>query len=86
MSNVVRLPHKVRPLRATYQPDAPYVVEREDDDDGGISYEVADSRPDSYRLVCIVPDSGHAKHDAEQIAQGLNFLVQYGKEMLPKMK
>lgn len=86
MSNVIRMPQKVRPLKGTYNPAAPYVVEREDDDEGGIIYEVADTRPDSYRLVCIVPDCGHSKHDAELIARGLNLLVQYGLETLPKMK
>lgn len=85
MSNVIRLPRKVRPLTKTYQPSAPYVVEREDDDYGGISYDVVDERPESYRLVCTVPDGGAAKHDAEQIALALNLLVQFGKETLPKM-
>ena len=30
--------------------------------------------------------AGYAKHDAEQIARGLNLLVQYGKEALPNVK
>lgn len=54
-------------------------------DYGGISYDVVDERPESYRLVCTVPDGGAAKHDAEQIALALNLLVQFGKETLPKM-
>ena len=85
MSNVVKLPRKVRPLTKTYQPSAPYVVERVDDDDGDIRYEVIDERPESYRIVCFTSDE-HGKHDAEQIVRGLNLLVQYGKEVLPKKK
>lgn len=88
--NVVKLPRKVRPLRKTYQPSAPYEVERIDHDDGEIVFEVMDARPDSYRRVCFVSDdqgrNGYAKHDAEQIARALNLLVQYGKESLPKVK
>lgn len=90
MSNVVKLKRKPRPLRATYQPKAPYEVEREDWDDGTIAYHVADMRPESYRTVCTTTDyegdNPFAKHDAEQIARGLNLLVQYGKETLPKVK
>lgn len=85
--NVIKLKRKPRPLRKTYQPSAPYEVEREDLDDGTIAYHVADIRPDSYRTVCTVDDDsgqdGYARHDAEQIARGLNLLVQYGKERLP---
>ena len=87
MSNIVKMPRKVRPLKKTYQPAAPYVVERVDDDEGDIRYEVVDERPDSYRLVCsTMTDEGYGKHDAEQIARGLNLLVQYGLETPPKMK
>ena len=89
MSEVVHLKRKPRPLRKTYQPSAPYVVERADDEDS-IRYEVIDERPETYRIVCFVDDdegrSGYAKHDAEQIARGLNLLVQYGKENLPNVK
>ena len=60
------------------------------EDMGGITYEVHDERPDSYRFVCGVSDdcggNGYAKHDAEQIARGLNLLVQYGKEILPNVR
>lgn len=84
---VVQLKRKPRPLRKTYSPTTPYVVLREDQDDGSITYEVFDERPDSYRFVCGISDdlgeNGYAKHDAEQIARGLNLLVQYGKETLP---
>lgn len=90
MDNVVRLKRKPRPLRKTYQPTAPYQVEREDLDDGTIAYHVVDMRPDSYHTVSTIDDDGgndgYAKHDAEQIARGLNLLVQYGKEALPKVK
>lgn len=90
MNNVVHIKRKPRPLRATYFPNAPYVVEREDQDDGSITYEVYDHRPDSYRFVCGISDDGgtcpYAKHDAEQIARGLNLLVQYGKEILPSVR
>lgn len=90
MSNVVRLKRKPRPLKKTYSPTAPYVVNREDHDSGSITYEVYDERPDSYRFVCGISDdygsNGYAKHDAEQIARGLNLLVQYGKENLPSVR
>jgi hypothetical protein len=90
MSNVVRLKRKVRPLQKTYSPTAPYVVHREDQDDGSITYEIYDERPDSYRFICGVSDefgqNGYAKFDAEQMARGLNFLLQCGKETLPDVK
>ena len=78
---------KARPLQKTYSPTAPYVVVRDDNDDGSITYNVFDERPESYHFVCGVSDFGgnaYAKHDAEQIARGLNFLIQCGKEKLPK--
>jgi hypothetical protein len=84
--NVVKIKRKPRPLKATYQPNAPYVVEREDQDDGSIRYMVFDHRPESYRYVCGTNDDGgadpNAKRDAEMIARGLNLLVQYGLEKL----
>lgn len=90
MSNVVQLRRRPRPLRKTYQPSAPYEVEREDHDDGGIVFFVTDMRPESFRTLCYTDDdqgrNGYAKHDAEQIARGLNLLVQYGKENLPVVK
>lgn len=90
MSNVVKIKRKPRPLRKTYSPVTPYVVERQDWDDGSITYEVYDERPDSYRFVCGVSDdcgqNAYAKHDAEQIARGLNLLVQYDKEILPSVR
>lgn len=90
MAEVVKLKRKVRPLTKTYQPDAPYVAQRQDQDDGSISYEVFDKRPGSYRFVCATSDDmgGNplAKHDAKQIARGLNMLVQYGLETMPAVR
>lgn len=84
MSNVINMKRKARALTKTYQPAAPYVVEREDHDDGSIHYRVMDYRPDSYREVCATNDwggeNGHAKRDAEMIVRALNLLVQYGIE------
>lgn len=90
MAKIVKLHRKPRPLQKTYQPDAPYVVTRSDQDDGSITYEVYDERPESYRFVCTVSDdggqNGYAKSDAEQIARGMNMLVQYGLEKLPSVR
>lgn len=90
MGNVVKLKRKVRPLQATYSPTSPYAVERLDEDDGTIVYEVVDARPESYRPVCTISDIGgtypYAKHDAEQIARGLNLLVQYGMGKMPDVR
>jgi hypothetical protein len=90
MTNVVRIKRKPRPLHKTYSPGTPYVVYRQDQEGGTIAYEIFDERPNSYRYVCAVSDdcggNPYAKHDAEQIARGLNLLVQYGKELLPKVR
>lgn len=90
MSNVIQLKRKPRPLRKTYSPTAPYAVEREDQDDGSIIFWVVDERPETYRTVAHTHDdggrNGYAKFDAEQIARGLNMLLQYGKETLPKVR
>jgi hypothetical protein len=90
MAEIVKLKRKPRPLHATYQPKAPYQVEREDWDDGTIAFHVTDMRPGTYRTVCTLNDDGgsnaYAKHDAEQIARGLNLLVQYGMEQLPDVR
>ncbi len=88
MSNVVKIKRKPRPLQKTYQPDSPYVVQRHDQDDGSITYEVWDERPDSYRRICSINEwydstKTTAKYDAEAVARGLNMLVQFGKEKLP---
>ena len=89
-AEIIGIKRKPRPLRKTFQPKAPYVVEREDTADG-ITYEVVDQRPDSYRVVCAITDweeqvNPWAKWNAEQIAQGLNMLVAYGLESLPNIK
>ena len=90
MSNVIKIKRKVRPLTKTYQPDAPYVATRRDQDDGSITFEIFDERPDSYRFICHVSDdmgqNAYAKFDAEQIVRGLNMLVQFGKETLPAVR
>jgi hypothetical protein len=90
MAEIVKLKRKPRPLRATYQPKAPYQVEREDWDDGTIAFHVTDMLPDTYRTVCTLNDdcgsNAYAKHDAEQVARGLNMLVQYGMEQLPDVR
>jgi hypothetical protein len=97
MANVVKLVRKPKPLKESYNSKQPYVVEREDEEDGSIRYSVWDYRPDSYRFVCAVSDefyedgdggygNPYAKHDAEHIARGLNLLVQYGIEKLPKIR
>ena len=90
MTNIIKLRRKPRPLRATYQPMAPYEVEREDTD-SSIAYHVVDMRPESYRTVVSFHDweaqpDPWAKHDAEAVARGLNLLVQYGLERLPVIK
>lgn len=90
MTNIIRLRRKPRALQKTYQPLAPYEVEREDLEDGTIKFDVVDMRPESYRIVCYIDDdmgeNGYAKYDAEQIARGLNLLVQYKKEQLPTVR
>lgn len=90
MSNVIKLKRRPRPLRKTYSPTAPYEVEREDEDDGSITYHVVDMRPESYQTICSKNDDRGkdpwAKYYAEQIVRGLNLLVQYGMEKLPKIR
>ena len=67
-----------RPLRKTYSRSHPYVVERHDWDDGSISYEIYDNRPETYRRVCAVYEDhenrGEAKRDAELIVRALNLM------------
>lgn len=78
-----------RPLRKTYSPNHPYVVERHDQEDGSITYEVWDLRPDSYRRLCSLNElyesltfnddktrpKHNAKSDAELIARALNLTL-----------
>lgn len=88
--NIVKIKRKPRPLQATYSPTSPYSARRQDQDDGSITYEIFDERPDSYRFICGVSDdcgqNPYAKHDAEQMARGLNMLVQFGLEKLPSVR
>lgn len=71
-----------RPLTKTYSPTHPYTVERHDQDDGSIAYEVVDNRPESYWIVCAINDRYDerdekmhgAKRDAETIARALNLM------------
>lgn len=67
-----------RALRKTYSPSHPYTVCRQEHDDGEITYEVIDERPDSYRIVCFCPEDdesrGQAKTDAELIVRALNLM------------
>lgn len=91
MAQITRFPRKVRPLSRTYDPAQPYVVERHDQEDGSITYEVWDHRPDSYRRLCSLNewnDGGDlddildvelstAKADAELIVRALNMLNGY---------
>lgn len=90
MSDVLKFKRKIRPLQKTYSLDTPYVVVRQDQDSGSISYGIMDERPDSYRFVCATSDdygsNPYAKHDANQIANGLNLLVQCKLETLPNVK
>jgi len=91
-SNVVRFKRKPRPLRKRYDPAMPFSVEREDLDDGSITYSVVDLRPDSCRTLCEMNDQCHdqcrdedmpddisttAKSDAEMIVRALNLLHSY---------
>lgn len=89
MGAVIPLRRRPRKLRKTFQPNAPYEVEREDTD-SAIVYHVVDLRPDSYRTICSFHDweeapDPMAKWEAEQIVRGLNLLVQYGMEKLPNL-
>jgi hypothetical protein len=76
-----------RPLRKTYSPSHPYVVERHDQEDGSITYEIWDHRPETYRRLCSLNewnDGGGeddeerelstAKADAELIVRALNLM------------
>lgn len=88
--NVVRIKRKPRPLQKTWNPAHPFVVERHDQEDGSITYEVWDHRPDTYRRLCSLNewnDGGKeddeerelntAKDDADLIARALNFMNGY---------
>lgn len=76
----------VRPLTKTYDPQNPFVVERHDQEDGSIQYEIWDVRPETYRRLCTVaedynddsedgsPDRGQTKKDADMIVTALNMV------------
>lgn len=78
----------VKPLRKTYSKSHPYLVERHDQEDGSITYEVWDHRPESYRRLCSINEvyesrtySDHdirprhsAKSDADMIVRALNLM------------
>lgn len=76
-----------KPLRKTYSTTHPYILERHDQDNGSISYEIWDQRPDTYRRLCCLNEwddggsenaSGQelstAKADAELIVRALNLM------------
>lgn len=77
-----------RPLRKRYSETHPYVIERYDQEDGSITYEIWDHRPDTYRRVCSINDENDsssfrdedrrpvncAKSDAEMIVRALNLM------------
>jgi hypothetical protein len=76
-----------RPLKKTYSSTHPYVIERHNQGDGSITYEVWDYRPDSYRRLCSLNewndggdetedgrDLSTAKADAELIVRALNLM------------
>lgn len=75
-----------RPLTKTYSKSHPYAVERHDEEDGAIHYEIWDHRPDSYRRLCTVcedynddaeaghGDRGQSKKDADLIVRALNLM------------
>jgi hypothetical protein len=90
MATITKFPRKVRSLRKTYSPDQPYVIERHDQEDGSITYEVWDHRPDTYRRLCSLNewndggteddeerDLSTAKADAEMIVRALNMMHGY---------
>lgn len=80
----------VRPLTRTYDPMNPFVVERHDQEDGSIQYEIWDYRPQTYRRLCVCAEDycdddpelddnlsrGQTKQDADMIATALN--LRYG--------
>jgi hypothetical protein len=74
-----------RPLQRKYSPTHPYVIERHDQEDGSITFEIWDYRPNTYRRLCSINewnDGGDedaqgrskttAKADAEMIVDALN--------------
>lgn len=76
----------ITPLKKTYSATHPYVVERHDQEDGSITYEIWDRRRDTYRRLCSINDyrdsdrwsseerrpANCARNDAEMIVRALN--------------
>ena len=59
----------------------PYHLERHDQDDGSITYEIWDYRPETYRRLCSIneyddgaSESNTTKQDAELIVKALNLM------------
>jgi len=66
-----------KPLQKTYSELAPFVVRRQDQESGSISYEIWDERPTSHRRVAVLDEEtslsrGRARSDADMIARALN--------------
>ena len=65
------------------KPPLPYVVERHDQQDGSITYEIWDHRAASYRRLCSLNEEldgdGTARADAEMIARTLNASTPTGR-------
>jgi hypothetical protein len=66
----------------------PYVVERHDEEDGSISYEIWDTRQETFRRLCRLSevdaeveanDRGEARRDAYLICNALNAFKGEGK-------
>lgn len=60
-----------RPLQARYHERHPYVVERHDQEDGSITYEIWDHRPDTYRRLCSLNewnDGGDEDADERELS------------------
>lgn len=85
-----------RPLRTTYDPANPFEVQRQDQEDGSIVYEIWDRRPDTCRRLCVCaedycdedvepnPERGQTKKDADMIATALNMV--YGERPFTSAK
>lgn len=87
---VIPLKRKPRPLRKTYNSSQPFVVEKHDNEDGSINYEIWDYRPEEYHRLCTIEeepvdddidheDRGQAKRDADTICAALNMYHNLGK-------
>lgn len=81
---VVQFKRKLRPLRATWDPRNPFQAEKVDQEDGSITYEIMDMRPDTYGIIAFVheepvddeldiEDRGNAFTQAIFIVRALNF-------------